>query len=58
MCWLFRDMGLLAIWGEYTPLTETVLAAVLWLFKLSTSEAEDDGDSASKKRGKKELSES
>jgi len=44
-------MGLLAIWGEYTPLAETALATVLWLFKLSMSEAEDDGDSARKRKG-------
>lgn len=43
-------MELLAIWGEYTPLAETALATVLWLFKLSMSEAEDDGDSARKSK--------
>lgn len=42
-------MGLPAICGEYTPLAETALATVLWLFKLSISEAEDDGDSTKKK---------
>jgi hypothetical protein len=41
-------MGLVAIWGEYTPLAGTALAIMLWLFKLSISEAEDDGDSARK----------
>ena len=46
-------MGLLAIWGEYTPLAETALATVLWIFKLSISEAEDDGDSARKRKREK-----
>lgn len=31
--------------GELTPLDKATLSTVVWLLKLSTSEAEEDGDS-------------
>lgn len=39
---------LAATWGELTPLGKAILSAVVWLFKLSTSEAEEEGDSPDK----------
>ncbi len=39
----------------HRPLVETILAIVLGLFKLSTSEAEDDGDSAGQGESKRNV---
>lgn len=41
-----------ATWGELTPLGKATLSTVEGLFKLSTSEAEEDGDSPDRKAAK------
>lgn len=40
-----------ATWGEATPLGITALSAVAGLFKLSISDAEEEGDSPIKRKG-------
>lgn len=45
---------LTAVWLALTPLAKATFSNVAWLFKLSTSEADDEGDSP-KDKGKKKA---
>lgn len=42
-------------WGEVTPLAIATLSTVVELFKLSTSEAEEEGDSPTKWKQKNDI---